>query len=162
VRTLLDAPCGDFHWMKLLDLGNVQYIGGDIVPKLVEENQQAYGSPSRRFTRLDLMRDLLPKADLLLCRDCLIHLSNHDLRMALRNITHARVTYLLTTTYPRLAANTDIVTGDFRAVNLCLPPWNFPEPLDRITEDLFPANRDNPNFIRELALWRVADLRRHC
>src|SRR5258705_8660567 len=34
VRTLLDAPCGDFHWMAALDLPVEHYIGVDIVPAL--------------------------------------------------------------------------------------------------------------------------------
>src|SRR5215213_5906369 len=33
-RSLLDIPCGDFHWMKTVDLGIDRYIGADIVPEL--------------------------------------------------------------------------------------------------------------------------------
>src|SRR5947207_8580346 len=38
VQVLLDAPCGDFTWMERVDLGDIQYIGGDIVSAIVEEN----------------------------------------------------------------------------------------------------------------------------
>src|ERR1051326_412788 len=33
-RTLLDAPCGDFNWLRHFDLGIERYVGIDIVPAL--------------------------------------------------------------------------------------------------------------------------------
>src|SRR3954470_24330981 len=73
-RVLLDAPCGDFTWMEHVDLGDIEYIGGDIVPTIVAANTRRYGNESRRFVELDLTRDDLLAADALLCRDCLVHL----------------------------------------------------------------------------------------
>src|SRR4051812_23723440 len=35
VTSLLDIPCGDFFWMKQVDLAGIQYTGADIVPELV-------------------------------------------------------------------------------------------------------------------------------
>jgi hypothetical protein len=106
------------------------------------------------------MKDQLPPADMLLCRDCLIHLSFRDVESALRNIAQSGIPYFLTTNYPHIAINTDIVTGDFRAINLQLSPFRFPKPIMVIPEDIFPELKDNPNFIRELALWRTQDLAR--
>jgi hypothetical protein len=40
---LLDIPCGDFNWMKLLNLG-VDYIGADIVGELIAENRRRFGA----------------------------------------------------------------------------------------------------------------------
>jgi hypothetical protein len=48
-RSLLDAPCGDFNWMKHVALGLEEYIGADIVDDLVVENQRKFGGRSRRF-----------------------------------------------------------------------------------------------------------------
>src|SRR2546423_911829 len=42
VQVLLDAPCGDFTWMERVDLDDIQYIGGDIVSAVVEENRRRY------------------------------------------------------------------------------------------------------------------------
>ena len=159
VNSLLDLPCGDFYWMKLVDLGKRRYLGGDLVADLIQANQQIYESEKRRFVVLDLLQDSLPDADLILCRDCLIHLSNGDIFKALKNIKKSQIAYILTTSYPLLKRNTDILTGDFRAINLMMPPFNFPTPLAIIPENTFPEQKDNPNFIRELCLWRVADLK---
>src|SRR5215204_467455 len=32
LRVLHDIPCGDFNWMRHVDLGDCAYIGSDIVP----------------------------------------------------------------------------------------------------------------------------------
>ena len=65
-RTLLDAPCGDFGWLSHVDLGPVDYIGADIVPALVERNTTLFADDRRRFVQLDLTRDPLPAADVVL------------------------------------------------------------------------------------------------
>lgn len=157
LHSILDLPCGDFYWMKLVDLVDHQYLGGDLVEDLIRANEQNYGSENRQFVVLDLLHDPLPDADLILCRDCLIHLSLGDIFKALRNIKKSKIVYILTTSYPFLKRNTDILTGDFRAINLMLPPFNFPSPRAIIPEDPFPEHKNNPNFIRELCLWRVDD-----
>jgi hypothetical protein len=35
VETLLDAGCGDFHWLRLAELPIKSYIGVEVVPQLV-------------------------------------------------------------------------------------------------------------------------------
>jgi len=85
-RVLLDLPCGDFTWMDQVDLSGIEYVGGDIVPLIIEENQRLHSTESRRFMQLDLTRDVLPDADVLLCRDCLVHLSYANIRVVLANI----------------------------------------------------------------------------
>src|SRR3954466_3757152 len=52
-RVLLDAPCGDFTWMEHVDLGEIAYIGGDIVPTIVGENRRRFATASRKFVTLD-------------------------------------------------------------------------------------------------------------
>src|SRR5258705_1028102 len=49
VRSMLDAPCGDFFWMKELALDVDSYIGADIVPELIARNIECHSSPQRRF-----------------------------------------------------------------------------------------------------------------
>jgi hypothetical protein len=71
IRTLLDAPCGDYYWMKEVERPLTKYIGVDIVPELIESNQRMYGSSTTTFTVTDIAEDELPKVDLIFCRDCL-------------------------------------------------------------------------------------------
>ena len=85
VQSIVDVPCGDFNWMRLLDLP-LDYFGADIVPELIEKNQRNYSRPGRAFGLLDVTKEPLPKADLVFSRDLLVHLSETDIRSALKNI----------------------------------------------------------------------------
>lgn len=134
-KSLLDAPCGDFNWMRHVDLRGVKYLGADVVPELISRNLSTYGGAGRSFAVLDITRDELPKADVILCRDCLIHLSFKHARAAVDNFKRSNSTFLLATTHASVRENTDIRTGGWRPVNLRLPPFNFPRPLRLLTED---------------------------
>jgi len=155
-RTLLDAPCGDFNWMKDTTLGIEVYFGVDVIPDLIERNRQLYGDVRTQFVLLDLTRDPLPRADVILCRDCFIHFSYRHIALAIRNFKRTGSTYLLTNTYSDWRQNENIRTGDFRYINLLLPPFNFPPPLRQLDEKF--ADEQAKFLGKKLALWRLADL----
>lgn len=154
--TLLDAPCGDFNWMKDTQLNVEQYVGADVVPDLIARNQKLYGNSQTRFALLDLTRDKLPRVDVILCRDCFIHFSYRHISAALSNFKRCGSTYLLTTSYPAWHTNEDIHTGDFRRLNLTLPPFNFPPPLRQIHEKS--PEEEARFFGKILGLWKLSDL----
>lgn len=155
-RTLLDAPCGDFNWMKDTPLGVEQYIGADIIPDLIARNQQLYGNDQTQFLLLDLTRDKLPRADVILCRDCLIHFSYRHIAAAIKNFKRSGSTYLLTNSYPMWRRNEDIRTGSFRPLNLTLAPLNFPPPLKQIHEKL--PEEEARFFGKILGVWKLSHL----
>jgi hypothetical protein len=163
IRTMLDLPCGDFHWMKEISLDLDHYIGSDIVSALIERNRQRYGrgAPNlREFVRLDVTSDDLPCVDLVFCRDCLVHLTNADVIKALKQVKASGTTYLLTTTYPERKWNENIPTGLWRPLNLERPPFNLPRPLDVVIEG---STEGKGGFSDKcLGLWRVADLPSVC
>jgi hypothetical protein len=37
IRSLVDAPCGDMNWMRHLDYRLDQYIGVDLVPRIIRK-----------------------------------------------------------------------------------------------------------------------------
>jgi len=151
--TLLDLPCGDFHWLAEADLTGIEYIGADIVPDLVERNARRHAAPGRRFTQLNLTTDPLPRASVVLCRDCLVYLRYEQIFRAFANLRRSGSTYLLTTTFCELDANAEVDTGDWRPLNLTLPPFALPRPLATILEGCAGDYAD-----KALALWRIADL----
>jgi SAM-dependent methyltransferase len=155
-RTLLDAPCGDFNWMKDTPLGVEQYIGTDIIPDLIARNRELYGNNQTEFLLLDLTRDKLPRVDVILCRDCLIHFSYRHIAAAIKNFKRSGSTYLLTNSYAAWTRNENIRTGDFRHLNLTLPPFNFPPPIRQIHEKL--PEEKAQFFGKILGLWRLSDL----
>ena len=155
-RRLLDAPCGDFGWMDHVNLGGIDYCGVDIVDELVRRNTARYGGAHRRFVQADLITDPLPTADVILCRDCLVHLSYPQILDSFANFRASGATYLLTTTFVELDANIDVATGDWRPLNFCLPPFRMPPPVDVIVEGCTEAGGAYSD--KSLGLWRVADL----
>jgi hypothetical protein len=140
IGSILDAPCGDFNWMQHVVRGtDIRYVGDDIVRPLIEENQRRHASANVSFVHLDIINNPLPAADLMICRDCLFHLSIADIMAFLANFDRAAIPYLLTTNHIGAdTANSDIETGSFRLLDLFAEPFGLPRaPLFRV-EDFRP------------------------
>ena len=147
VKVFLDAPCGDFNWMKAVDLSGVHYVGIDIVDELAASCRWKYESDRREFYSADITKDALPVADLVLCKDCLIHLCFADCLAALRNFKRHGIRLLMSNTNPEVELNVDKPTGDYRRLNLQAAPFNFPAPLES-----FPWND------AVMGLWDISQL----
>jgi hypothetical protein len=156
IKSMLDAPCGDFFWMNFVSLELEEYIGIDIVSDLIESNQQKYGNASRKFINADITQDILPKTDLILCRDCLVHLSFRDIKLAVQQFKRSNSSYLLTTTYPGLLdKNSNILTGDWRPLDMEKSPFHFPNPIQILHEKSAIVSDLKE---KSLGLWRLADI----
>jgi hypothetical protein len=152
IGSILDVPCGDFHWMRhvLEERPQVDYTGFDIVLALVRRLQNEFGSDGMRFLHRNVISDPLPRTDLVINRDFLIHMSFRDAKSVIANVRRSGSSWLLANTYRNLQENRDIVTGQWRFIDLMKPPYGFPEPKLEIEED--------PREGKMIALWRIADL----
>jgi len=129
IRSIYDAPCGDFNWMReVIKYHPIAYHGSDIVAHLIDDLNRKYASANVAFSVADIVTDTFPPADLWLCRDCLFHLSINDIRQTLGHFIEANIPYLLTTTHKSSMwwQNIDIISGDHRLIDLFAPPFNFP------------------------------------
>lgn len=156
-RSLLDAPCGDAGWIGRVALG-CDYTGIDIVPSLIEANRRrvAEGELSGRFLVADITRDVLPQADVILCRDCLVHLNFANIARAVARFADSGAGFLMVTTFPEWDANRDCEDGDWRALNMQRAPFNWPAPRALINERCEEGGggwRD-----KSLGLWRLDEL----
>jgi hypothetical protein len=157
IHTLLDAGCGDLNWIKDTPLNVDSYIGVDIVSDIIENNKTKYSADKLNFFCRDITKDQLPYADLILCRDCLQHLSYKDIKAAINNFKASKSIYLLTTNYVNLKKNkNDIVSGNFHIINLMKEPFNFPEPI--ILFDELSAEYDMRIWRKGMCVWRLSDL----
>jgi hypothetical protein len=66
IRSLVDAPCGDCNWIPPIAATLESYTGVDLVRTIIEANRARH--PNLAFLHADLTRDVLPKADAILCR----------------------------------------------------------------------------------------------
>lgn len=128
-------PCGDHAWMERVELGACEYTGADVVAPLIRGLQRRYAGSARRFVCLDATRDPLPRADLVLCRDLLVHLPEADGLRVLANVRRSGARLLLATSFPEHGPVPDIVAGDWRPLNLTCPPFALGTPLDGLRED---------------------------
>ena len=134
VGTLLDVPCGDFNWAAPVADAVDQYIGVDVVPALIAANRRNWTTKSRRFLCLDMVTERLPAADLVLCRDGLVHLSHNDALAALENLRRTGARYFIFTTFIGDRSNADIPNGNWRPLNMEGPPFALPPPIELIDE----------------------------
>jgi SAM-dependent methyltransferase len=152
IKSILDLPCGDMNFMKLIDFEGVKYTGVDIVEDIIECNKKLF--PQHQFLHLDAQSDPLPQTDLVICRDLLIHLPNISVNKILKNIVNSSSKYLLVSHYLQqfgpVPLNGEIQTGQFRAVNLTLPPFSLPVPTLMLPEKQSPY--------KTLALFDLGDI----
>jgi|TARA_B110000879_G_C11073728_1_gene471777 hypothetical protein len=139
ISTLVDAPCGDFNWMKLVTPNvDINYIGLDIVDNVISKNKLKYGSPKVDFRIANICEDVLPACDFIMVRDCLFHLSYDDINNLLNNLARTDYKYFFTTTHKveRDFKNLNINSGDFRIIDLFSEPFNFDSKLvsDRVDD----------------------------
>ncbi len=101
------------------------------MPALIEKKRADQGEFGT-FDVMYLVSDDLPKADLVMVRDCFIHLPHAVVKKAIENVKRSGSRYLLTTTSPGRVDNIDIELGGFRPVDLQATPYDLPPPLEVI------------------------------
>lgn len=154
INSILDIPCGDFNWMREVNLKSISYIGADIVEEINQNNIKKYLAENKKFVKMDILKDNLPKVDLIFCRDLFIHLSYEDIFKAVTNIKKSGSKFLLTTSFMAEKKNRNCSTGGWHPINLLIKPFSFPNPLKMIDEedDEIDVKR------RSLLLWNIKDL----
>jgi hypothetical protein len=155
VATMLDAPCGDLHWISTVELELDKYIGVDVVPEVVSRGREVHSGTSD-FLVADLTKDPLPRADLVFCRDCLVHLADALALDTLRNMKASGASYLMATTFYALDKNLPGSTGGWRPINMQRPPFSFPPPILIVPERSYsPTVRYSD---KAMGVWSFRDL----
>ncbi|RNC84338.1 MAG: class I SAM-dependent methyltransferase [Winogradskyella sp.] len=77
---ICDLGCGDFNIGKQLVDYSKKYIAIDIVKPLIERNRSLFEADNLEFLCLNIAKDQLPKADCVILRQVLQHLSNAEIK----------------------------------------------------------------------------------
>ncbi|KAJ5719692.1 hypothetical protein N7493_007270 [Penicillium malachiteum] len=155
VKTLSDAGCGDLAWISMIDIGDIDYVGYDLYERATWPELREGGV---KLDVLDITTQDTRAADLLICRDVLIHLPNDMVLYTLDRFRRS-ASLLLATSY---TGDLNPYGGEFSnlkrmeepslrhaKLDLSLPPFNLGQPLIKISED-FPG--------KYLGLWNLSRL----
>jgi len=107
----------------------IEYVGYDIVPALIEQNRKAH--TGHRFEVLDITSRTPPACDLIVCKDLVNHLFERDVWAALGHMAKSGSRLIL------ISSNAGQVNeelnlhapGASRLLDLSAPPYSLPEPL---------------------------------
>ena len=144
ITSMLEASSGHWRsgWQSQVDWPSIKYYGVDINRSVVEDNNlllsqtdNKFGFSDASFSHGDILRDNLPAADLFLCKDTLIHFSNHDIEKFLNlhllyTKVHKYKHLMFVNDLPREdhccdKPRPDIPTGAFSRIKMSCEPFNM-------------------------------------
>ena len=123
VRSVLDVGCGDWQFSSLVNWGEREYVGTELVQPLVDRLRLEHGSALRRFQCVDLRRQMADRYDLAIVKDVAIHLPNADVIRLADNLSPCcDVLYV----YDHADGTAeDIAVGQYRALDLRAEPFKL-------------------------------------
>ena len=142
-----DLGCGDFNIGKHLTKYTKKYIAIDIVENLIERNKTLFKDHNLEFQCLDIVEDEFPKADCIILRQVLQHLSNSEIDKITKKL--ARYKYVILTEHlpmGNFSPNVDIISGQGirlkqnSGVNLLEAPFNFKVVKEKNLEEIILEN----------------------
>ncbi len=136
IASLIDCPCGDHRWMAEVDLGAVSYLGYDVLPAVVAAAVVRRGD--RIFGLLNAITHVPERADLIICRDLLVHLTFAHALRALANFRASGATWLAVTSFPK-SDNHELGQSHpgwgWRPLNMSAAPFDLGDPISSVEED---------------------------
>lgn len=102
IKSILDAPCGEWNWMRHVNLAGVKYAGWDVDEVSIRNNLKRHANINVVFHHINLLSTTmsLPRVDLIICRDFFLHIPNRYIDVCLRKFKNSGSKYLLTTNWP--------------------------------------------------------------
>ena len=160
IKSIIDLGCGDWNWMKMIDLTNINYIGYDASSDIININNSKYKKFNIKFKVIDIINNIPEKADLCICRDVLFHLENIYVLEVLKNIKKSGAKYFITTNFLDIKKNNKLnyygIAANkgwgFRKINLNIEPFNLKKKL--ITSMLEPKCTWQGNSKRYICLYK--------
>jgi SAM-dependent methyltransferase len=126
IRSVLDVGCGDWQFSRFINWGDCSYHGVDVVPAVIEANRKNFAKDNRSFDLYDGDFSQLPEADLLIIKDVLQHLSAPQIQAFLSILPRYPFALITNCINPTGSTdNGDIPDGEFRYLDLTLPPFNL-------------------------------------
>lgn len=150
ISSVVDFGCGDWQVSSLVDWSGMEYRGYDIVDSVIAANCARYQTANISFHEIS-DAGALPGADLLIAKDVLQHWSDEAIFAFLPLLKKFRYALITNCVNPAgLTANLAIADGEFRYLDLRLPPFN----LKAREVFSFSNHRPFPGRLLEKPRWR--------
>jgi hypothetical protein len=140
--TVCDLGCGDFNIGKHFVEFTQKYIAIDIVEELIKRNKSKFKADHLEFLSLDISKDSLAKADCIILRQVLQHLSNAEIKRIVSKLSNYK--YIILTEHIPVSVftpNKDILTGQGirlklnSGVDVLAEPFNLKAKSTRILDE---------------------------
>lgn len=89
IKSIADIGAGDMNWITHINMGDIEYQAYDLVPR------------HKSVKEFDLIQQVPPKVDLIMCFWVLNHMPLEHCRQALKNLKASGSKYLMMTDVPR-------------------------------------------------------------
>ncbi len=147
IKTMLDAGCGDWNWMKEISSFLPDYTGLDVAPFVIEGNKK-YAKKNIRFINeasLSFLKRIKNKEfDLILIRHILEHLPTYYNIDLLNEVKRCSKYALITSTLQETpTTNKTEIFGGYAPINLLKTPYIevLGKPLRQIDDYCIPEPR---------------------
>lgn len=124
VKSVVDVGCGDWQFSQNIDFSGISYQGFDVASFVIKANKAKFEHENVKFSLYDGDFATLPGADLLICKDVLMHLPNAKIQAFIDNLPKYK--YALITNCNGKEANADVMATGWRYLDLRRPPFNLP------------------------------------
>ncbi len=158
IKSIIDIPCGDWKWMSEFDLSDLEYFGYDIFDDLILDNQRKYTKKNITFDVKNLVNEKLPKSDLIIIRDLLVHLDHTDIIKCLTNLDDSDFKFIGITNYPKIISHKNRLFGDYlrlgdkwRPINFSIHPYSLPSPDFNLSDTNDLSEIDKNKYI---SIWK--------
>lgn len=123
IKSVLDIGCGYWAFNEHINWSGIEYTGVDVARPVIDHNNQNNKTSTRSFMVGNMLSADLPKADLIIVKDVMIHHPNNDILKFLKREQNAK--FALVTNDNHGSINSDIDTpGKYHSIDITKPPFN--------------------------------------
>ena len=125
ITSVVDLGCGYWAFNDYVEWNGANYIGIDVVDAVQDYNRLNVKQPNCKFITDNILTCKIPKCDLLIIKDVMIHWTNAEVQTFFKRKINAK--YILITNDDRVTdVNTDIVApGQYRDIDVTKIPFNI-------------------------------------
>jgi SAM-dependent methyltransferase len=123
IKTIVDAGCGDWQFSKYLNLEGIKYLGVDASSFVISNNLKNFAKENVEFIHGNFLDMELPKADLLILKDVLQHLSHKNIQRAIEKFDNFKYVLVTNDISTPEYTNYDINDGEYRCLDLSIAPY---------------------------------------